>query len=214
MTKLYKNKNMIALFTSLSLTIFLTACAPSKNNNEMPNKEQLNQNEESQNKDEQIIESEQTIESEEIIEPHSEETKEETSDEKIKEYVDDLREEISELKEYSKEKKQSKEVQEKYNKAKEKTKALFDFIFNGKEINGITFKDLSKKGKQTAEEGFYELDNYIELFIPDYKKRFYDWTVDKGADALEEFDALKEWYNGYKEDVKEEYSGRSLSKKK
>ena len=85
---------------------------------------------------------------------------------------------------------------------------LFDFVFNGKEINGITFNDLSEEGKEIAKNGLYEIDSYLELVIPNYKERFKDWTVDKGADAVELFNSLKEDYQNYKEDVMEEYNSR------
>ena len=176
MKKLYKNKNIIAILTTLSLATFLNACTPSKEKKEETNQEQVSQ----------------------ILDYYE---SEEQSDE------------ITELSEYSEEKWQSEEVQEKYNNVKKKAKDLFDFIFNGKEINGITFKDLSEDGKQIAKEGFYELDSYIELLVPNYKERFHNWTIDKGADAKEKLESLKEWYNDYKDEVEKEYETRQKSKK-
>ena len=196
MKKLYKNKNIIAILTTLSLATFLNACTPSKEKKEETNQEQVSQ----------ILD---YYESEE----QNDEIKEETSDKEIKEYINELKEEITELSEYSEEKWQSEEVQEKYNNVKKKAKDLFDFIFNGKEINGITFKDLSEDGKQIAKEGFYELDSYIELLVPNYKERFHNWTIDKGADAKEKLESLKEWYNDYKDEVEKEYETRQKSKK-
>ena len=203
MKKLYKSKNVVAILTTLSIAAFLNACTPLKEKKEETNEQQVSQ----------ILEYYETEEPEENIEEQSDEITKETSDENIKEYIAELREEIKELKEYSKEKWQSEEVQEKYSNVKKKAKDLFDFIFNDKEINGITFKDLSEEGKEITINGFYELDEYIELLVPNYKERFHNWTVDKGADALETYDNLKEWYNNYKEETIEEYSLRKNKSK-
>lgn len=210
MNKLYKNKNMVAILTTtLSLAAILNACTPSKENKEEPKEEQISSTLEYEKTEENQEETTKEESNKEIIE---EQTQEE-SDKEIKEYVDELREEVTELKDYSEEKWQSEEVQEKRNNVKEKAKSLFDFIFNGKEINGITFKDLSEEGKQITLNGFYELDGYIELLIPNYKERLYDWTVDKGADAKETYDSLKEWFEKYKEDVLEEENSRKIKSK-
>ena len=49
--------------------------------------------------------------------------------------------------------------------------------------------------------------------IPNYKDRLKDWTVDKGADAVELFGTIKNIYQNYQEDVMEEYSSRNEKSK-
>ena len=204
MKKLYKNKNMIALLTTtLSLAAFLNACTLSNERKKEIKKEQI-----SQILEDKTPEKQQEKQNEKTIK-----LTQKTCDKEIEEYINTLKEEITDLSEYSKEQWQSEEVQEKYYNAKKKAKDLFDFVFNGKEINGISFKNLSDNGKEIAKNGFYELDEYVELLIPNYKERFYNWTVDKGADALEKYDSLKEWYNNYKKETIEEYNSRKTKSK-
>lgn len=191
MAKLHKNK-FIALVASSAIVLTLTnvSCRPKREQTNAESVSEIyNAYKEKPTKNEEII------------------TKEE-ADLIIEEYVSNLKEEMIEISSYSKEKWQSDEVQEKVNFVKQKTKDLFDFIFNDKEINGITFNDLSDEGKEIAKNGLYEIDSYLELVIPDYKERFKDWTVDKGADAVELFNSLKEDYNNYKEEVMENYNSR------
>lgn len=200
MKKLHKN-NFILLFSSFALSTTLFGCASSKINNEQIKEEITTQvlNQGLENAD-NIIETGIITE---------QEIKERIRDKKIEDYIAQLKQEISEVKETAKEKWNSEETQEKINNIKQKSKDLFDFVVNGKEINGIKFKDLSDNGKEIAKNGFKELDGYIEMLIPNYKERFHDWTVDKGADAIEKYESLKEWYNNYKEEVTEEYNSRT-----
>lgn len=203
MTKLYKNKSVIAILTSISLATFLNACTPTNEKKEEVNKEQ----------ESQIIEQEEL---EKQVEEQNEEKVDEvqeSSDEKIEEYINELRKDINELSKYTEEKWQSEEVQKKYSNVKKKVKNLFDFVFNEKEINGITFKELSEEGKQIALNGFYELDSYIEMLIPNYKERLYEKIVDEGADVLEKKDSVKEWIEKYSEDALEEYNSRKTKSK-
>lgn len=197
MKKLYKN-NFAVLISSLALSSSLIACTPNKINNEQIKKKTTAH----------VIEQTDKIE-----EKADSITKESDKDKQIEEYIINLKKEILELREQSKEKWNSEETQEKIKLIKQKSKDLFDFVFNGKEINGITFKDLSEEGKQITKERLYEIDRYIDLLIPDYKERFHDWTVDKGADAIEKYDSLKQWYQNYKEETLEEYNSRKVKSK-
>lgn len=103
-------------------------------------------------------------------------------------------------------------LMETYEFVKEKGKELREFIFNGKEINGVTFDELSKEGQEKAKEGLNKLDNFIEFYIPDYKEKFHDWTIDKGADAIELWETLQNWYEEYKEEVLEEHDLRAANR--
>ena len=204
MKKLYKN-NFIILISSIALSSTLIGCTPSKINNEEMKEEVTTQVlKQSLKQTDNIEETGQII---------IQEIKERNKDKEIEEYITLFRQEISDFGQLAKEKWDSEETQEKLNNIKQKSKDLFDFVFNGKEINGIKFKDLSDNGKQIAQDGLYELDGYMELLIPNYKQRFYDWTIDKGADTLETYDSLKEWYNNYKEETLEEYNYRKTKSK-
>ena len=200
MKKLHKN-NFILLFSSFALSTTLIGCTPSKVNNEQM-KEEIT----TQVLNQTLEQTENIIETGKVT---AQEVKERNKDKEIEEYIALLKQEILEVKDTAKEKWNSEETQEKINNIKQKSKDLFDFVVNGKEINGIKFKDLSDNGKEMAKNGLKELDGYIEMLIPNYKERFHDWTVDKGADALEKYDSLKEWYNNYKEEVTEEYNSRT-----
>lgn len=204
MKKLYSN-NFTVIISSLALSSTLIACSPSKINNEQVKNEittqLLNQ---TLNKEKSIVEKGNLL---------VETIKDRNKDRKIEEYITIFKQEISDLKSTAAEKWNSKETQEKINNIRKKAKDLFDFIFNGKEINGIKFQDLTDNGKQIAQNGFYELDGYIEQLIPNYKGRFNEWTVDKGADVKETYDSLKQWFEDYKEDVLEEENLRKTKSK-
>ena len=204
MKKLYSN-NFTVIISSLALSSTLIACSPSKINNEQLKNEittqLLNQ---TLNKEKSIVEKGDLL---------VKKIKERNEDRQIEEYITIFKQEISDLKSTAAEKWNSKETQEKINNIKQKAKDLFDFIFNGKEINGITFNDLSEEEKQITLNGFYELDGYIELLIPNYKERLYDWTVDKGADAKQTYDSLKQWFENYQKDVLEEENARKIKSK-
>ena len=43
---------------------------------------------------------------------------------------------------------------------------LIDFIFNGGEIKGYTYNDLSDKGKENVKKSITEIDEIIEDYIP------------------------------------------------
>ena len=191
MKKLYKN-NFTVLLSTLAVSSALLSCTPVKNNNI------------------ETAEIKAEITKDYQKEKQTNNGIKENNDKEIEEYIGNLKKEAEELSKISKEKWESEEVQEKVNAVKKKIKDLFDFVFNGKEINGITFKDLSDEGKENAKKSLEELDYYIELLIPNYKERFHDWTVDKGADALETYDELKNWYNNYKEETLEEYNKRKV----
>lgn len=133
------------------------------------------------------------------------------ADEVIDEYIITLKDGFNELKNYTKDKWNSEEFQEKLTISKQRLKDLLDFVFNGKEIKGITFNDLSTEAKKEVVESLVELDSWIEKLFPEYKERLYEWLVRRGTDGIEIWNNLKEDFFNYKEDVLEEYSGRSTT---
>lgn len=64
---------------------------------------------------------------------------------------------------------------EQVEQAKEKGKEYFitgvDFIFYDKEINGVTFDDLTEEGKKVTLENLETIDGWIMEIAPDYKDK-------------------------------------------
>ena len=89
---------------------------------------------------------------------------EETLDTEEFDYFDQAKKEIKELIE-------SEQVEQ----AKEKGKEYFitgvDFIFYDKEMNGVTFDDLTEEGKKVTLENLETIDGWIMEIAPDYKDK-------------------------------------------
>ncbi len=96
------------------------------------------------------------------------------------------------LKESASESANSEAVQEELARALQNFKDLSDFIFNGSEINGVTFSELSDEGKQAALNALNTLDDTLNYLIPDYKERFKDWLTDTAADGLDALSELRD----------------------
>ena len=204
MKKLYKNKFTV-LIASIAVSSTLVACTPSKINTEQMKEETTTQVvKQASNQAYNIID---------LSGKTAQDIKNRNKDAEIEEYLTVFRQEILDLKETAKEKWESEETQEKIENIKQKSKDLFDFVVNGKEINGITFKDLSENGKQTVQNTLRELDSYIELMIPGYKSRFENWLIEKGVGAVETYNNAKDWYQDYKEKVMKEYESRNTKSK-
>ena len=92
------------------------------------------------------------------------ENQEETLDTEEFDYFDQAKKEIKELIE-------SEQVEQ----AKEKRKEYFitgvDFIFYDKEMNGVTFDDLTEEGKKVTLENLETIDGWIMEIAPDYKDK-------------------------------------------
>lgn len=86
----------------------------------------------------------------------------------------------------------SEEVQQELDRSMQNFKDLSDFIFNGSEINGVTFSELSDEGKQKALNALDTLDNTIEYLVPNYKERFKNWFTDSAASGLDALSNLKD----------------------
>lgn len=192
--KLHNNK-VIVIISSFALVTTLSSCTPdNKNSLNKDNRENL-----------------------EII--NDNQTKENKTEEKnfTNEYLEELKQDFKELENYDEDKWNSEKCIEKRKKFKEKISILTDFVFNGKEINGITFKELKEKEKENIKKELDNLDNKMEEYIPDYKERLKDWFIDKSADAKELLvdtgASIKEMWNNYKEEVNKDYNSRKLSKR-
>lgn len=92
------------------------------------------------------------------------ENQEETLDTEEFDYFDQAKKEIKELIE-------SEQVEQ----AKEKGKEYFitgvDFIFYDKEMNGVTFDDLTEEGKKMTLENLETIDGWIMEIAPGYKDK-------------------------------------------
>ena len=86
----------------------------------------------------------------------------------------------------------SEEVQRHLETSMQNLKDLTDFIFNGSEINGVTFSELSDEGKQKAIDALSTLDQTINYLIPNYRERFRDWFTDTTANGLDALGELKD----------------------
>lgn len=128
------------------------------------------------------------------------------ADKEILAYLNDLYEQINS---FSDTFTQPENLVAAYESMVEGGKQLYNFIFKGGEIKGYTFQDLSESGKQQVTDGFKEIDEYINSLVPGYKEGIRNWTVDKGADAVELWNQVQEWYEEYKGDVMEEYNARA-----
>ena len=94
------------------------------------------------------------------------------------------------LKENATESANSEAVQNELEDAMNNFKVLSDFIFNGGEIDGVTFSDLSEEGKENAKNALKTLDNTLDDLIPNYKERFKEWFTDTTAKGLDALDSL------------------------
>lgn len=203
--KIINNKNFTVLIASIAVSSTLVSCTPSKINTEEMKEETTTQVvKQASNQAYNIID---------LSGKTAQDIKNRNKDAEIEEYLTVFRQEILDLKETAKEKWESEETQEKIENIKQKSKDLFDFVVNGKEINGITFKDLSENGKQTVQNTLRELDSYIELMIPGYKSRFENWLIEKGVGAVEAYNNAKDRYQDYKEKVMKEYESRNTKSK-
>ena len=92
------------------------------------------------------------------------ENQEETLDTEEFDYFDQAKKEIKELIE-------SEQVEQAKEKGKEYFITGIDFIFYDKEMNGVTFDDLTEEGKKVTLENLETIDGWIMEIAPDYKDK-------------------------------------------
>ena len=92
------------------------------------------------------------------------ENQEETLDTEEFDYFDQAKKEIKELIE-------SEQVEQAKEKGKEYFITVVDFIFYDKEMNGVTFDDLTEEGKKVTLENLETIDGWIMEIAPDYKDK-------------------------------------------
>lgn len=185
-SKLTNNKAVLAAIsgiTSLSLIIALGGCSSNQNSN---------------------TESTPTITSE----PVQTETPSETNaaDTKVGMAIEEMNKGLNKLDEASKEAWDSPATKETREQVYAEFQTLLGFIFNGEEIDGVKYKDLSDEGKEKVKNFFNKLDEKINEWVPDYKEKLQDWTVEKGSKGLDLYEKAKQKLKTYKNDVIEEYN--------
>lgn len=92
------------------------------------------------------------------------ENQEETLDTEEFDYFNQAKKEIKELIE-------SEQVEQAKEKGKEYFITGIDFIFYDKEMNGVTFDDLTEEGKKVTLENLETIDGWIMEIAPDYKDK-------------------------------------------
>ena len=73
---------------------------------------------------------------------------------------------------------------------KKNFQVLTDFIFNGGEIDGVTFSELSEDGKESVKNALSTLDNTLNELIPNYKERLKETLTSGAAKGLDALDSL------------------------
>lgn len=183
--KLYKIKGLTAIFT-VAVATTLIGCQTDKTaetqNTEITQNAETDNNTETQNNE---------------IENNTDDIKEYLSQQKDKDTAAEAAISImldgaNKLKEDATESANSENVQNELSKAMDNFQVLSDFIFNGGEIDGVTFSELSDEGKEKAKNALSSLDNTINELVPNYKERFKEWFTDKAAKGLDSLDNLKE----------------------
>ena len=86
----------------------------------------------------------------------------------------------------------SEAFQEELARSLQNFKDLSNFIFNGGEINGVTFDELSAEGQEYARNALNSLDDVLEYLVPNYKERFRDWFTDTAASGLDALSELRD----------------------
>ena len=94
------------------------------------------------------------------------------------------------LKNKAEESANSEEVQYQLSEAMKNFQVLTNFIFNGGEIDGITFSELSEEGKENVKNALSTLDNTLNELIPNYKERLKETLTSGAAKGLDALDSL------------------------
>lgn len=99
----------------------------------------------------------------------------------------------------------SEPTQEALNQAFEEFDTLLGFLFNDEEVAGVKFSELSESGKEAIKNIFYSLDSKLNEWIPDYKERFKEWSIETGASGLNALNNITESLGDWRDQVIAEY---------
>ena len=183
MTKKFKlyPKTILTAICGVAFVATLTSC--SSNVNEQKIEDTTSQ---------ETIENVETQNNEQT---NTESTNLETQEEKdsaAEEAIGIMLDEADQLSESASNAANSEEVQGHLATSMQNLKDLTDFVFNGSEINGVTFSELSEEGKQKVKDALSSLDATLNYLIPNYRERLKEWFTDTAADGLDALDELKD----------------------
>lgn len=137
----------------------------------------------------------ENVETQNNEQTNTESTNLETQEEKdsaAEEAISIMLDEADQLSESASNAANSEEVQGHLATSMQNLKDLTDFVFNGSEINGVTFSELSEEGKQKVKDALSSLDATLNYLIPNYRERLKEWFTDTAADGLDALDELKD----------------------
>ena len=184
---LKKTSGKIALVaTSFALITSLAACGPST--------------------DQKTAEPEEPTTSQTPSEDTDTRTEEEKeADTKIGQAMEIMKDGFDKLSDSASDAANSEATQEALENSFQEFDDLTGFLFNGEELGGVKFDDLSESGKETVLNFFNSVDSKVDEWIPNYKERFEDWTVRTGAKGLELLNKAKDKILDWTGKVEEEY---------
>lgn len=179
-------KGMTAIF-SASLAATLIGCTSAENKIQDTTSAENTQTVETE---ENLVDNENLTQEENTVD--TDDLTQEEKDSAANTAIELMLEGAQDLKDSASEAASSEEVQEELDRSMQNFKDLSDFIFNGKEIGGVTFSELSDEGKEMARNALNSLDETLNDLVPNYRERFKEWFTDKAASGLDALSELKD----------------------
>ena len=179
--KLYP-KTILTAICGVAFVATLTSCSSNVTEQKVENtttQESIEQNETQNNEQTNIETLDTTVETQE------------EKDSAVESAINIMLDGADKLNESASKAANSEEVQGHLETSMQNLKDLTDFVFNGSEINGVTFSELSDEGKQKARDALRTLDETINYLIPNYRERFKNWFTDTAANGLDALEELK-----------------------
>lgn len=179
--KLYP-KTILTAICGVAFVATLTSCSSNVTEQKVENtttQESIEQNETQNNEQTNIETLDTTVETQE------------EKDSAVESAINIMLDGADKLNESASKAANSEEVQGHLETSMQNLKDLTDFVFNGSEINGVTFSELSDEGKQKARDALSTLDETINYLIPNYRERFKNWFTDTAANGLDALEELK-----------------------
>ena len=179
--KLYP-KTILTAICGVAFVATLTSCSSNVTEQKVENtttQETIEQNETQNNEQTNIETLDNTVETQE------------EKDSAVESAINIMLDGADKLNESASKAANSEEVQGHLETSMQNLKDLTDFVFNGSEINGVTFSELSDEGKQKARDALSTLDETINYLIPNYRERFKNWFTDTAANGLDALEELK-----------------------
>ena len=131
---------------------------------------------------------------------------EKEADTKVGKAMEVMKEGFDKLSESASDAANSEATQENLNNSFKEFDDLTGFLFNGEELGGVKFDDLSESGKENVLNFFNSIDSKVDEWVPNYKERFKDWTIRTGAKGLDLLNKAKDKLQEWTGEVEEEYN--------